>query len=369
MQGIRASTDRMLAPPWRAVRRCNRRSRAARLNRATSDTPKVPRWQIVRTRSQSDAQPQPALRAQVVRNGFAESEHLAHAVVVDPDGSVVRAWGDPVAPHYPRSLNKPLQAAGMVRAGLALRGRELAIVAASHSGEPEHIALVTDILTSAGLKPADLENTPALPFGMASHDAWLAAGRGPTRLSQNCSGKHAGMLLTAKALGAPLTGYIGWDHPVQQAAVAEIRLLTGDPADTHGIDGCGAPVVPVTLLGLARAFSRLRQAQTGTPEAAVAEAMSSFPFYVAGGDRDVTRFMQLVPGAIAKDGAEGVHAMALPDGRAFALKVVDGAERARPAFAAALLAELGLAEVAAQLPAEPVLGGGKPVGQLEVELG
>ena len=310
----------------------------------------------------------PQLRALVVRSGFAESEHLAQAVLVNRDGQVELAWGDPYAPHFPRSTVKPLLAVGMVRAGLQLRNKELAIVASSHNGEPEHVELVREILAGAGLSEADLANTPALPGLTRARDEWLAAGRGPQRISQNCSGKHAGMLLTAQALGAPTQGYTAWEHPVQRAGVAAIRDLTGDPCQTHGIDGCGAPVVALSLVGLARAFSRLVQASAGSPEHDVASAMSAHPFYVGGSERDVTVFMDAVPGAIAKDGAEGVHALALPDGRALALKVRDGADRARPAFVAAILAELGMDKVAAALPVEPVLGGGLPVGHIEVEV-
>jgi L-asparaginase II len=304
--------------------------------------------------------------AQVTRSGWVESVHAGHAVLVDPDGAVIRSWGRPEDPVLPRSSNKPLQAAGMVGAGLDLAGAQLAIAAASHSGEAFHLDTVRAVLADGGLTEADLANTPALPYSPAAQVAWIRAGGGPTSLTQNCSGKHAAMLRTALALGAPLTGYLDPGHPVQRAAAAGIERLSGERIVATGVDGCGAPVVAISLLGLARAFSRMVLAGTGTPEGMVAQAMSAHPAHVGGTDRDVTLFMAALPGAIAKDGAESVHAFALPDGRAGALKVADGSERARAAVAVALLAHLGVdrAVLAVSGPA-PVLGGGRPVGAVD----
>ena len=198
-------------------------------------------------------------------------------------------------------------------------------------------------------------------------EAWLAAGRGPTSLSQNCSGKHAAMLRTAQALGAPTRGYLDPDHPVQRAALAGIERLSGERVAAVGTDGCGAPVAAISLVGLARGFSRMVRAEASSSEGRAARAMAAHPQYVGGSDRDVTRFMQALPGAIAKDGAEAVHAFALPDGRAGAVKVSDGYDRARPAAVAALLAQLGIDDPAVQAAAgpAPVLGGGHPVGAVE----
>ena len=305
--------------------------------------------------------------AQVTRSGFVESVHSGHAVLVDPDGAVIRAWGRPEEAYFPRSSNKPLQLVGMLDAGLDLEGAQLAIGAASHSGEDFHLAAVRAILAAGGLAEADLANTPALPYAPDAQRAWLAAGRGPTSLSQNCSGKHAAMLRTAQALGAPTRGYLDPDHPVQRAALAGIERLSGERVAALGTDGCGAPVAAISLVGLARGFSRMVRADASSSEGRAARAMAAHPHYVGGSDRDVTRFMQALPGAIAKDGAEAVHAFALPDGRAGAVKVSDGYDRARPAAVAALLAQLGIddpAVLAAAGPA-PVLGGGHPVGAVE----
>jgi L-asparaginase II len=305
------------------------------------------------------------LLAQVTRNGWVESVHAGHAVLVHPDGAVIRAWGRPEDPVLPRSSNKPLQAAGMVAAGLDLAGAQLAVAAASHSGEAFHLDTVRAVLADGGLTEADLANTPALPYAPAAQVAWIRAGGGPTSLTQNCSGKHAAMLRTALALGAPLTGYLDPDHPVQRAAAAGIERLSGERIVATGVDGCGAPVAAISLVGLARAFSRMVLAGPLTPEGRVARAMSAHPEHVGGTDRDVTLFMAGLPGAIAKDGAESVHAFALPDGRAGALKVADGSERARAAVAVALLRHLGVDPAVREVsgPA-PVLGGGRPVGSV-----
>jgi L-asparaginase II len=306
------------------------------------------------------------LLAQVTRNGWVESVHTGHAVLVAPDGAVIRSWGRPEDPVLPRSSNKPLQAAGMVGEGLDLAGAQLAIAAASHSGESFHLDTVRAVLNDGGLTEADLANTPALPYAPTAQFAWIRAGGGPTSLTQNCSGKHAAMLRTALALGAPLTGYLDPDHPVQRAAAAGIERLSGERIVATGIDGCGAPVAAISLVGLARAFSRMVLAGADTPEGRVARAMAAHPEHVGGTDRDVTLFMAALPGAIAKDGAESVHAFALPDGRAGALKVADGSERARAAVAVALLRHLGVdpTVLAAAGPA-PVLGGGRPVGSID----
>jgi L-asparaginase II len=303
------------------------------------------------------------LLAQVTRNGWVESVHAGHAVIVDPAGGVVRAWGRPEDPILPRSSNKPLQAAGMLEAGLELAGAQLAMAAASHSGEAFHLEMVRSILADGGLTEGDLANTPALPYDPAAQMAWIRAGGGPTSLTQNCSGKHAAMLRTALALGAPLRGYVHGGHAVQKAAAAGIERLSGERIVATGVDGCGAPVAAISLVGLARAFSRMVLAAPGSSESRVARAMSAHPEYVGGTGRDVTLFMAALPGAIAKDGAESVHAFALPDGFAGALKVADGSERARAAVAVGLLRHLGVdpAVLTAASPA-PILGGGQPVG-------
>ncbi|MGB7979973.1 MAG: asparaginase, partial [Candidatus Nanopelagicales bacterium] len=241
----------------------------------------------------------------------------------------------------------------------------LAIAAASHNGEPMHLATVRAILAGGGLSEADLANTPALPYGAAAQEQWLRAGGVASSLAQNCSGKHSAMLRTAVALGVPTRGYVALDHPVQRAAARGIEELSGESISATGVDGCGAPVTAISLIGLARAFSRMVLAGPDSAPGRVARAMSAHPMHVGGTGRDVTSFMTALPGAIAKDGAESVHALALPDGHAAAVKVADGSERARTAVVVALLRHLAVAEdVLAAVRPTPILGGGRQVGSV-----
>ncbi|WP_392544172.1 asparaginase [Oryzobacter telluris] len=303
--------------------------------------------------------------AQVVRGGFVESSHRASVVVTGPDGAVLHAWGSVTDPVFPRSSNKPLQGVAMLRAGLALPPHQLALACASHSAEPFHLDAVRDILTDAGLTEADLQNTPDLPYDADERDIWIAAGHVARALSQNCSGKHAAMLATCRLNGWDLTTYRELDHPLQQAMAATIEDLAGEPVAATAVDGCGAPVMAISLAGLARAFGRIASAAPDTPEGEVADAIRAHPEYLGGTRRDVTALIRGTQGAIAKDGAEAVYAVGLADGRGIALKIADGAQRARPVVLAAVLRRLGVESTAYdRLEEAPVLGHGAPVGAL-----
>jgi L-asparaginase II len=308
-----------------------------------------------------------AVLVRVVRSGFVESVHHGTAVAVDPDGDVVAAAGAWQSPIFPRSSNKPLQAVAMLRAGLDLDGHLLALVCASHSGERFHLDGVRRMLAGAGLDEGDLLNTPGLPLDAEEQAVWRASGRRPTSLAQNCSGKHAAMLLTCLENGWPLESYLEPRHPLQRAVAETVADLAGEPVAAVGVDGCGAPVHAVSPLGLAVAFGRIAAAEPGTPEGRVADAMRTYPDWLGGTGRDVTLLVRGVPGLVAKDGAEGMYAAALPDGRTAALKIADGGERPRVAVLAALLHRLGVeADVLDELGDVPVLGHGEPVGRLEV---
>ncbi len=308
---------------------------------------------------------EPVVVAEVIRNGFVESRHLGHAVVMDADGRVVRAWGDPDALVLPRSLNKPAQAVGMLRLGLELPDDLLAMALASHSGEPMHLDRVRAILAGAGLGE-DMLQTPAdLPAEPAAQAAWIRADRPPAPIAMNCSGKHAAMLATARLQGWGLEDYLDATHPLQQALAATIGELAGEQPTRVGVDGCGAPLVALAATGLARSFRRLALAGPASPEGRAAAAMRLHPELVAGTGRPTTALMQAVPGLIAKDGAEGLFAVALADGSTGVVKVADGAARAAVVAAAALLAVLGVAEEAvAEQRALPVTGGRMVVGRV-----
>ena len=301
--------------------------------------------------------------AHVVRATFVESVHHGLAVVVAPDGSVERAWGDPGTPILPRSSLKPLQAAAMLRAGAPLAGESLALACASHSGEAVHLAGVRASLAASGLGEDALRNTPGRPIGEDALAAWLASGRRDERIAQNCSGKHAGMLAACVAAGWDLETYLDPAHPLQRLVREVVEDLTGSEVVATVTDGCGAPVHAFSLSGLARAFGRLAAATDGH-EARVAAAMAAHPFLVGGTGRPDSVLMADVPGAIAKEGAEAVIAIGLPDGHGVAVKIADGSRAAR-VVAAALLRDLGVdADAVARLGDVPVLGHGERVGSV-----
>ena len=302
------------------------------------------------------------------RSGVVESVHTGHLVVLAPDGRVRFAAGNPDQPVFGRSSLKPLQAIGMLRAGVDFTAAELALAASSHSGSPQHRQLIANQLQAAGLTEDDLECPPDLPLGEAERRAHLMAGLAESRLAMNCSGKHAGMLLACLRNGWPVSGYLSPAHPLQQLLANTVAELTGEPIAAIGVDGCGAPLFAVSLTGLAGAFCRIA---TGAAELRqLAEAMRSHPELVGGAGRQVTRLMQAVPGLIAKDGAEGVFAAALPDGGAVALKIDDGAARAAEIAVVIGLRQLGASGAALdELGTHPVLGGGRPVGRLRPVVG
>jgi L-asparaginase II len=177
----------------------------------------------------------------------------------------------------------------------------------------------------------------------------------------NCSGKHAGMLATCVANGCPLDTYLDPKHPLQVAIADAVAELAGEPIAATGVDGCGAPVFAFSLTALARAFQRLVDAAPGTPERRVADEMRAHPELVAGTGADDTVLMDGVRGLIAKGGAEGVAAVAVPGMGAVALKIEDGAMRPRTPVLLSALRRLG---VAAPMMIELVMGGGEPVGEV-----
>ncbi|MFM9368486.1 asparaginase [Streptomyces sp. Da 82-17] len=303
--------------------------------------------------------------AHLVRGGVVEGIHYGSVVVRDADGTVRFQIGDIEAAFYPRSALKPVQAVAMLRAGLPLDGELLALTAGSHSGEDRHLAGARRILDLAEVTEDELRNVPDMPYGSAVRDTWLREGRGPSRLAQNCSGKHAAMLYTCKLNGWSLHDYLDPGHPLQMTIADTVEDLTGQRIAKVTVDGCGAPLFAVSLHGLARAAARIAAAAPGTHEARFADALRGHAEMASGAGRDVAALMRAVPGLIAKDGFEGVEVAALPDGRAIAVKIADGADRARVPVAASALARAGVdAGLLTEFAGEPLLGGGRPVGSV-----
>ncbi|MFF0074544.1 asparaginase [Streptomyces sp. NPDC005494] len=303
--------------------------------------------------------------AEVVRSGFTEGHHRGSLVVLAADGSVELALGDPAAPVFPRSSNKPMQAAAILRAGLDLSGERLALAAASHSGEAFHLELVRTMLAEHGLKPDDLQTPPDLPLDPVEAEAYLAAGGVREPLTMNCSGKHAAMLAVCVRNGWDTAGYLDPAHPLQRLVGEVVAEAAGEPVAAVGTDGCGAPLMAIGLVGLARAFRSFVLAEPGTAERRVADAMRAHPEYVAGTRRPDTWLMREVPGALSKMGAEAVQALALPDGRALAFKIDDGATRALGPVLARSLGLLGIeGPVVSRIGRVPLLGGAAEVGEV-----
>jgi L-asparaginase II len=314
--------------------------------------------------------PAPVPVAEIVRSDFVEGHHYGSLVALAADGSVDWSVGAVATPMLARSCNKPLQATAMVRLGLDLPDDLLALVCASHSGEDFHLDGVRRILAVCGLEESALQTPPDHPLDDAAREAAIRAGRPKDAVSMNCSGKHAGMLVTCVVNGWDTATYRSPDHPLQRAIAATFSELTGEPVAAVAVDGCGAPLLSCSLTGLARAFRAMAVADDG-PARRVADAIRRHPEFVSGTTRDELALLRAVPGAIAKAGAESCYALALPDGRAFALKTDDGAPRVRPVLMAAALrrsgvdSEPGVDGAALRATGEvPLLGGGRPVGEI-----
>ena len=307
------------------------------------------------------------------RDGLVESVHYGSLIATAPGGRTLLTAGEPRTAFYPRSSLKPLQSVAMVRAGLDLPADLLGLTAASHSGAARHLDGASRILELHGLTAAALENSSDLPYGVREREEWLRDGGQPTQLAQNCSGKHAAMAATCVINGWPVQGYLDPSHPLQKLVAETVTDLTGEEPAGVSTDGCGTPLFALTLAGMARAFGRLASAELAdgasapeSPEAAVAQSMRRHPEMVAGEGRDVTELMRLLPGAVAKDGFEGVQLVGLPDGRAVAVKISDGGDRARMPVTVRALEALDVDTSAlAGIATGAVLGGGRQVGLLQ----
>ena len=307
----------------------------------------------------------PPVLAEVVRSGFVEGRHRGSLVLLDAQGEVELALGDVTSPVFPRSSNKPMQAAGVLRAGLDLTGERLALAAASHSGEIFHRDLVRKMLDEHGLTADQLQCPPDLPLDAAEKETYLASGAVRDRVTMNCSGKHTAMLAAAALRDWPLDSYLDPGHPLQQLIHRGVEEAAGERVAAVGTDGCGAPLLAISLTGLARAFRTFVLAAPGSPERRVADAMRTHPEYVAGTRRPDTWLMRELPGTLSKMGAEAVQAVALPDGRALAFKVEDGAGRALGPVLARGLGLMGVeAPVVGRIGRAPLMGAGREVGEI-----
>lgn len=286
----------------------------------------------------------------VTRGGCVESVHRVALCAVRADGSVIDRAGDIESPVFLRSAAKPFIAAAAVGAGVVERfgldPHEIAVMAASHFGEPFHVAAVESILRKIGLDASALQCGVHAPYDERAAEALRRSGTAPSALHNNCSGKHAGILALCLAIGADTTTYLEADNAAQRRILAFCaRMSDEDPAAWPvAVDGCGIPVYATPLRKAALSFARLASLTGITHGDAkalrvVRDAMIAFPQYVAGTGQFDTLLMEAGRGAIlSKGGAEGVHAVgAIPQGVGFVAKVLDGAGRARgPSSIAAL---------------------------------
>lgn len=316
--------------------------------------------------------PSPAPLVRVVRSGFEESVHRGDVVACDADGRVLAWVGDPHRPVFARSSMKPLQAAVSLRTIEAELGDDLvAIMCASHNGEPEHLRAVRALLRAAGGSERQLRCPPARP---ARPERGGARSR-PRPVFHGCSGKHAGMIAACLGAGWAPETYLERSSPLQRGVLRAVRRATGVDRPALGVDGCGVPVFGLPLSAMAMLFARLGRVDhlggLGPAAARAVRAMRAHPFLVAGTRRTDTALMEVVPGLVAKGGAEALHCAALlEEGIGVAVKVADGGDRATGPALVRTLALLGavsrsqLAELD-RVARPPVLGGGLPVGALE----
>jgi L-asparaginase II len=271
--------------------------------------------------------------AVVERSGFIESRHAGSAVVLSPDGEVLRALGDMQTPIFPRSCLKPFQAVAVMTSGVSLRGEDAAIATASHTGTAAHVALVKGLLARQALPASALGCPPASPSDQSARDELIRSGGPRERVYMNCSGKHAAMLLACVANEWPLDGYLDPEHPLQRRILDVVERFTGERPAATGVDGCGAPVHAISLHALARGIQKITTAAPSSPfalyreAAALTEAAREHAWAVGGpGQPDTVAIDRL--GVFAKVGAEGVMVMTAPNGTTTALKVLDGSSRA-----------------------------------------
>ena len=263
------------------------------------------------------------IAVRVVRGDVLEATHRVHAVAVR-DGVVVESAGDPHLLAYLRSSAKPIQAVPLVRARGDVEDDEVAIASASHLARPEQIERVRSLLAKAPATEDELECGPE-----------------PTRIAHNCSGKHAGMLALCRAHGWASSGYRLPEHPCQQAMLREVAEVAEVRPDSMpmAVDGCGVVTFALPLERMAHALARLRELDGGQR---VARAMRSYPELIRGPGAADTMLMQLLPGWIAKGGAEGLLCAASEDGLGVALKSEDGSSRPLRSAAAVFFRRLGL---------------------------
>jgi L-asparaginase II len=307
-----------------------------------------------------------------------------------PEGRLVARLGDPRLATFTRSAAKPFQCLPLLLAGgearFGLDAADLALICASHGGTPEHTERAASLLARGGFSAGDLLCGAHPPLDRASARRLREEGSHPTTLHNNCSGKHAGMLLACRLLDMPAADYVSPQHPLQRRILAQLAPLCAiaEEAVGVGIDGCGAPTFHMPLASAAQSYAALAH-----PEAAglggdlaaalhrVVAAMTGEPRMVAGPGRFTTRLMEATRGRVlGKEGAEGFYGVAVrgPVALGIAIKVADGGERCRDGVVLDVLRQTGSlsgdeATALAEFQRTPLLNWrGLSVGEVTPEL-
>ncbi len=299
---------------------------------------------------------------EVERSGLVESRHRGVLAHVDAAGAVDWAIGDPDTVIFPRSANKPIQALAMLEAALPLEGSELAIATSSHHGELMHLEQVRAVLGRAGLDESALQTPASWPDSPHEHARVIREGGGKAPILMDCSGKHAAMLLTCVLRGWSTHDYLAPEHPLQQQVTETFARLTGGSPDVVGVDGCGAPLLATSVVRLAGAVGSIASGATEESRRLVA-AITAYPTLVSGTRAPERHFVERLPGAIAKTGAESTMVVGWPDGSALVGKIEDGSARALTVAMSRAVELLG-GPVVLPEPRPVVLGGGRPVGEI-----
>lgn len=299
--------------------------------------------------------------------------HVGDVAVCDIRGRLVASAGDPRRRVFARSCMKPVQAAVSAdAAGVDLSDREFAIMCSSHNGEAVHVAAVAAVLARAGMTVEALRCPPAYPLDPSS----MATSSAPRRVTSDCSGKHAGMLLACAGSGWDAATYTARAHPLQRRIRRAVVRLSGAHELSIGVDGCGVPVHGMALASMATLYARLGSEDAVASEPTITrcvEAMLAEPYLVGGRDRVDTAIMQVAPHVLAKGGAEALYCASLRgSGLGVAVKIGDGGSRAgRAALVRALRLAGGLSSAEVnelrRYARPPVLGGGRRVGDVVAE--
>ena len=290
------------------------------------------------------------INCDVYRNTAIESVHQVYGVAVDSNGKILFSSGDPNYITCIRSSLKPFQTSVCVETGAAdafgFTDKELAVMCASHNGEKIHTSTISGILEKIDIDSSYYKCGVHSPYDKKTKITIFRDGKDFNSLHNNCSGKHAGMLATAKHLGCDLNEYLQSQHPVQQKIVSALEQYTEKSGFVFGTDGCSAPTPFLSLYGIAILYQKLASGNYPVLSR-LYDAMVKHPYLVAGRERFDTDFMEAMSGrAVTKVGGEGVRGLGIrqKNGNVFgiALKVLDGNQRANPVATMLLLDKLKL---------------------------